>query len=503
MSGYEDIRYAIENSRSILADYNQRESYKLFEDVLIEKVVCEISASIKAPRALVMTKVISALSIGLQPLVDVQTPDGRIIPTSEYFFIIAKTGERKSAAEKKIYKPIYGAQIEFDKIHAELMRHYRRKLVIFEEKLKALKKDLRKGVSKGEDTDEIERMIEELLEAWPEHPCHIQLVDTDITPEALIYGMSQGSKYAAIASGEGGSVLRSAVMNDAPLINGLWGGETSGKKRKTTSSSMVVDGRLSISIDVQPEVFDEFLKKNGKIMHGSGFFARCFMSWPSSMIGMRYSEKTDNREDHYEEYLKRLTSYLKKLPSVVSGDEPRQVIKLSENAEKKMVTITNAIEHESNLGGMFEGHEGYSSKLAEKILRLACLLNVFEYGVDADITEGAVDHALHLGMYYAGQHLEIFKYKSPEEKDDELLLEWVSKKRHRGIRYIKKNDIRQQVCPIDLRNAKRLNPALERLEQHGEVKKYMYYKTECVDLMPGLPVDITTAMPFMGSGRIY
>ncbi|XKF14690.1 DUF3987 domain-containing protein [Halomonas sp. BLK-85] len=517
MSGYEDIRYAIDNSRVILADYNQGENFKLYENVLIEQVSYELAELIKAPRALVLTKLLSALCIGLQPLADVQTPDGRVIPTSSYFFILAKSGERKSGAEKKIYKPITDVQREFDKIHAELMRHYPRKLLIFEEKLKALKKDLRKAVSKEEDTEEIERKIEELFEVKPECPRDIQLTNTDTTSEALLDGMARGSKFAAIASGEGGSVLRSALFNDSPMLNGLWGGEVARKARKTTQSSVVLDGRLTISLDVQPEVFEDFLEKKGKALSASGFFARCFITWPDSLIGSRYFEKSgdhDCRDDehaeefedgdtHFDEYARRMTGYLEKLPRVLSGDEPRVVIKLSKNADKKMVSIGNAIEHETNPGGMFEGHEEYASKLAEIILRLACLLNIFEKGLDSDICAGAVEHALYLGMYYAHEHVRIFKCQSPEDKDDELLLEWVRKKRHQGIRYVKKNHIRQQVCPIDLRNAKRLNPALERLEQRGEIKGYMAVRTECVDLMPWSPVDSVEAMLLGYSGRVY
>lgn len=493
MTGYHDIKHDIENSRIILTDYNQEGIPELYKDVLIEKVSYELEASIQAPRALVLTKLLSALSISLQPLIDVQTPDGRIIPVSSYFLVIAGSGERKSGVEDKTYGFIGNRQKKLDVIYAGLMRDYSRKLVVLEEKQKALKKELRKSIAKGEDTEEIERRLEELFEAWPECPRDVQLVNTDTTSEAFIDGMSRGSKYAAIASGEGGSVLRSAVVRDYPMLNSLWGGETVKKKRKESRSSVVVDGRLSISLDVQPKVFYEFLKKHGKDLQASGFFARFFMAMPSSKIGDRYFQKPDKREVSYEEYEKRLENYLDKLPDVISGKEPRRVIKLSEEAEKKMISIMNAIEHELNPEGIFCGHEGYGSKHADKILRLACLLNVFEHGLDSDIHVGAINHALHLGMYFAGQHRKIFKTKSPEEQDDALLLDWVNQKRNQGVRYIKKNVIRRNVVG-DLRNSKRLNPALERLEQRGEVRRYMADRTECVDLMPWLPVDWTTAM---------
>jgi hypothetical protein len=313
------------------------------------------------------------------------------------------------------------------------------------------------------------------------------LIYTDVTPEALIDDMSRGSKYAAIASGEGGSVLRSSALKDYPMINSLWGGESVKKERKTVRSNVVTDGRLTLSLDVQPDVFNSFLQKNGDILQSSGFFARCFMAMPSSRIGSRYYVKMERKNQHLKQYVERLEGHLRKITAVLSGNESRRVIKMSDGAERKLISIINAVEHELNPEGLFFNQEGYGSKHADKVLRLACLLNVFENGLDSEIIEGAVDHALHLSMYFASQHFEIFKYTSQEEKEEEILLNWINRKQQQGTRFIQKNTIRKCVSPA-LRNSQKLNATLERLECRGYIVKYMVERTECVDLMPWLPV---------------
>lgn len=492
MTGYHDVRYAIENSRVILPDYRKREIPKLYGEVLFEKVVDELEVMIQAPRGLILTKVLSALSIGLQHLVDVQTPDGRVMPAACYFITIAKTGERKSGVESKVYQPIDHVQKELDEIYAKCMGDYRRNFEIFEEKQKVLKKELRKSVAKGECSENIEMRLCELTKNQPYQEPKIQMIYTDVTSEALIDDMSSCCKYVAIASGEGGAVLKSSAIKDYPMLNSMWGGEPVKKGRKTVRSNMVSDGRLTLSLDVQPEVFDSYLQKHGNIMQASGFFARCFMAQPNSNVGSRFYMKTDIDDQHYQKYVTRLKEYLSRITGVLSGSETRRVIKLTDGAENKMISIINAVEYELNPGGFFCNHEGYGSKHADKILRLACLLNVFEDGLDSDIHEGAVDHALHLSMYFASQHCEIFKYISQEEKEEEVLLSWISRKRQKGTRYIKKNDIRRGVSPI-LRNSEKLNATLERLESRDDVRSYMAGETECVDLMPWLPIGGITA----------
>lgn len=501
MTGYHDIRHDMENSRAILPYYYPMEEPRLYKDVLVEKLADDLEATVKAPRGLIVPKLISAISICLQPLLDVQTPDGRVIPSSCYFIILAKSGERKSGVENKVFKPIYDFQEELDELYAEQMRVYHRGLVFFKEKEKALKKEFRKCVTTGGDEERVEREIEALLESWPKAPCETQLVYTDTTPEALIDGMSQGCKYVAIASGEGGAVLSSALMRDYPLLNSGYGGETLKKTRKSSGSSIVVEPRITISVDAQPDIFFALMEKNGDMLHSSGFLARCFMAMPTSKIGSRYYMGFEHKVNNYDEYCERVRGYLDRLLNILSGEEVRVVKKLSEEAKKKMISIGNAIEHEMNPRGIFHGHEEYASKLTDKILRLACLLDGFENGLESDICVDAVVHALHLGMYFACQHLQLFKYMTQEEKEEELLLGWIIKKRQEGIRYIQKNYVRRCV-PTDLRNSKKLNMTLERLEVRGEVFRYMAHKTECVDVMPWFQIDNYSAMS-LGGGRFF
>lgn len=507
MSGYDDIRYAIQNSRIILADYGfQKEVRKTHGNTLIEKVADELQQEIQAPRGLIIAKLLSALSIGLQHLVDVQTPRGEVVPISCYFITLAKSGERKTAVESAAYKPIYEFQKELDEQSEKRQRDYSLELEIFEEKKRFLKKKIKRLLGKEECTKDAEAQLKALHEEKPQPPSDMQIIHTDSSAEAFVDRMSKGCKYAAIASGEGGVVLKSSAIK-SPAVLCLYSGETVKITRKTSESSVVVNGRLTVSIDVQPGVFEEYFSKYGEVMEASGFFARTFMARPESTIGRRYKAKEEsvNRSTNYSDYYEKLDAYVRMLPGILSGEKARIVVQLDEDAEEKMVMINNAIEHEMNPGGIFEGHDGYGSKLGEKILRLACLLSVFEQGPQEKINSAVIDHSLHLAMYFVKQHREIFNQASQEERDEVLLQEWIDKKRSMGIRYIKKNTVRRVVVPESLRNSKRLNAAIDRLVQKQSVVQYFSGNTVCLDFFPWLTFDYVAAMSVGGSfsGRRY
>lgn len=494
MSGYYDIQHAIQNSRSILSDYRlERELTKPYGKILIERVADELQETIQAPRGLIVAKLLSAVSIGLQHLVDVRTPRGEVIPTSCYFITLAKSGERKTAVESAVYKPIYEFQRELDEQSEKRLRDYSIELEMFEEKKRFLKKKIKRLLGKEVCTKDAEDQLMALHEKKPQPPSDMQIIHTDSSAEAFVDRMSKGCRYAAIASGEGGVVLKSSAIK-SPAVLCLYNGETVKITRKTSESSLVVDGRLTVSIDVQPGVFEEFFRKYGGIMDASGFFARTFIAQPESTIGRRYQAKEKSESVFYSEYFKRLDGYIRLLPGTLSGKEPRVVVHLDEGAEKRIVMINNAIEHEMNPGGMFEGHDGYGSKLGEKILRLACLLSVFEQGPQEKIKSAVIDHALHLAMYFVMQHREIFDQTSQEERDEVHLQEWIDKKRSMGIRYIKKNYVRRTIVPESLRNSKRLNAAIDRLVQKQNIGQYHSEKTACLDFFPWLTFDYATAM---------
>jgi hypothetical protein len=78
---------------------------------------------IQAPDAICGQSVIAAAALAVQAYADVEI-DGRVYPTSEYFMSVAKTGERKTAADRAALAPHAKRQRDLQQLYAETSAAY-------------------------------------------------------------------------------------------------------------------------------------------------------------------------------------------------------------------------------------------------------------------------------------------------------------------------------------------------------------------------------------------
>lgn len=140
----------------------------------------------------------------------------------------------------------------------------------------------------------VERLKAELLDLKkqkPEEPTRLQFLYEDVTPESIAYELYKGSGNAALSSDEGATILSGRVVQNIPMLNKFWSGESFSVSRKSSPGFVVDDPRLTISIMSQPSAMTKFMKKKGDESLGVGFLARFLVCNPLSNQGNRYMKK--------------------------------------------------------------------------------------------------------------------------------------------------------------------------------------------------------------------
>lgn len=293
----------------------------------------EITRNIQAPKALVAYTALAVISTSLQGVIDVESPDGRVSPTSLYILIRGKSGERKSSVFNRIFSPIVFFQNREMEIYRSEFEEYKIKNALWCKKRDAVLKKITGYTVKGRDTSDLERDYIKIESEKPSIPKRISILYDDATQEALVYGMSKYGKYAALASSEGESILRSGAFRAYAKPNELWSGGTVKVDRKSSDCSFIENGRLSICIMVQPEIHDLYLDREDDQFRNSGLWARFLVSEPISTIGTRQVNIGISNWENSDRFAKRILVFLDEMKDIILNGKCRHVVKMSHEAK--------------------------------------------------------------------------------------------------------------------------------------------------------------------------
>jgi hypothetical protein len=437
-----------------------------------------------------MTSVLSTYSILLQGLIDVERPNVGVGSVSLNTCGVADPGDRKSTTMKYLNKPFTD---HFDARRAyceEAMAVYEVDMEIYRKRRKVLIKKLTDCDSKVEDMTVLREELYDLERSKPCKPTSGIILLEDATPEALASALAEGSASVALVSPEGGSILGGRIAQNLPMLNKLWSGESWTVNRKTSESFVVPDGRLAVSIMVQPKALEKFMDNRGEESRGIGFLGRFIVCNPVSTQGSRLIHYADNFNDYYyQEYLAAAEAILDAVEARSRYKSARKVMHFSAQASTNWIYLFNYIETQLNLTGRFAFARDHGSKLAEIIARIAALLAYIEEGGVCEISAGILQDATSVGFYFSDTFLRLFSVLPDHVIHDGILREYLQTKREGGERYIKKNHIRQS-GPSVLRSKVILDGCLHRLAHSGEIAILVTEANmHVIDLYPSMPPD--------------
>lgn len=447
----------------------------------LQKLVEDVEHKTKASRGLIVTTMLGGISLSCQDIVDVKSPLGDTHPVSLYLLTLADSGERKSTVEKILMAPLYTRQHELEKEFRADVAKYNESFPAWKVIDDALKKKLKNDVSKGLDRSASSRAVGEHSINMPTRPNNKKLILSDVTSAAIKECLSAHNSVG-VFSDEAGSLLRGDLLSDAPFLNSMWSGSSRSVDRGSRPSLFIEQPRLSLSLMVQPDLFDDYIVREGKAARASGFFARCLICQPDSMAGSRVVANFNTIDNHLAESIQcfhsRISALLEETKKRKTEGDERFCLEFTQSAKEIWWTQYNDLERQIGERGALNPFKDFVSKYVENLSRITACIAYFEG--DHIIDYKHVTGSIKIMNWYLGQFANVFsplKFANQEYKDSEVLWRWLqSNFNFWMLNKIKKNDI-LQLGPMAVRKKERLEQALALLQVQGKLVVIKEYGT--------------------------
>ena len=381
---------------------------------VIQAAVKRVVEVIQAPLELVCQSFLAAITLAVQPLVDVVI-DGRCSPVSNNFMALGVSGERKSAVDRITTGPIKERQKQQTQLFLANKQRFDAEHAAWENQ--------RKDAFRESDPG----LIESLLNAAGEEPKH--LLPCHIFSEPSFQGIerifAEGRYSLGLFSDEGGKFLGGYAMSKENMTNTitglskLWDGDPLDRLRGGDGLTILYGRRFSVHLMLQPVLAGQLF--GNSILSGQGFLSRCLCCWPESTIGMRPYNEADLSSDEA------IIAYNCAIKTILDITEPMHLqtdmglaprpLSLTAPAKAIWIDFHNHIESAQKQGGDLFPIIGFASKAAEHALRSAGGLTAFVNPDATEIDAEFIMAGISIAQYYLGEALRLFH----STNDDPLL----------------------------------------------------------------------------------
>lgn len=274
----------------------------------LSSVIDEVEANMKSPREIAVFGALTALSVAIQGGANVKKPTGQSVPVSLFMLVIAESGERKSSTENVFIDSLREYQAGRDVVWKEEMKDWEAKMLVWEERRRAIARDVAKAVRDGGDGAYLEGQLKEAMSDRPQRPKRCRLLYDDVTSEALMLGLHQDLPAAGLVTSEAN--LKNRAFNDLHKQNSLWSGDTISIDRKNSESFELRDVRLTVSFMTQPVAFEKYVRAQGELLRGAGLWARFLVCRPVSTQGLRLMDSPTQSWEHIKTFESKIKSLL-------------------------------------------------------------------------------------------------------------------------------------------------------------------------------------------------
>lgn len=400
----------------------------------IGEAVAEYLRYGQQPPAIVASSALAAVSLAVQGLADVARDDRLVGPVSLSFLTIAKSGERKSGADKEFKAAIR----EWERDRRDALKPSIKAARIEHEKWEA-ERDAIKAQLRRADGVERELVAEGLrqhLDCEPVIPIPPRRTYEDMTPEALANELATGYPSAALWSDEGGVITggrgmgRDSMLSYLASLSRLWDGGDLHQIRKQAGSVHVEGRRLTVNLMIQPDIWREFMDRSGSMARGSGFAARYLVSAPVSTQGRRpYTPPPAGGLRSVARFKARLRVLLDLDPPLdAEGRLAPPVLPLTREAFDAWRRYHDETEIELGGAGAFADVPDFASKSAEQAARLAACLHIFASGPRGEIGPDNIRRGVRIARWHLRESLRLFAVMGEpvEWQHARMLEEWLA-----------------------------------------------------------------------------
>lgn len=439
----------------------------------LQEVINEIQRMTQAPLDLVAVCCLGVMSLSCQDLFDVSPKEKLRFATSLYLMILAESGERKSTIDSIIMSPIREFERELEAQYKEDKKKYDSEKYMWSIELKALEKDYARAIAKGTEKEGCAKSLAACKAREPNQPVRSRLIVNDATRAAIKQELGMGWPSLFLYSDEAGSILKGEMLHDTPLMNSLWSGKPIEVDRAGSMGFRIEDERFGYMLQVQPGLYEEYVKQHGQRARASGLFARTLLCKPLSTIGFRLNSSLEPQNATANELIwfqARVKELLNRSFDRRKNQTDRVCLTLSVEAAANWHQEYQRIEQMCGPMGNLKDFRDYASKQLEHVARIAGVLEAFMTGGPV-ISESSMVAAINFGNYFLNSFITLNCENSlPEELEDALVLENWLRENHFKANYgsISKNII-LKYGPSRIRKRERLNRALDSLSFKGVV----------------------------------
>jgi hypothetical protein len=431
----------------------------------LQEVAEAVAGETLAPVAMAAGSALAVASLAVQGHADVVTLGGAR-PLSLYVLTIAKSGERKSTADRLLMRGLR----EVEEIGAAQFQKDQAAFVLASEMYQAMKKAALAAMG-GKKSIGAEADLRALGDA-PSAPISPFRTMAEPTAEALYKALQAGQPAQGLFSDEGGAFMGGFSMSadhrqkTMALLNSAWDGSALDRLRVGDGASRIYGRRLALHLMVQPSIAHGFI---GAPLTGEiGFLPRCLICEPASTIGGRFSYLVKPNPAALEAFASRLKQVLAE-PTPLAEDgrslKPR-LLKLSPQARVVLTQYADEVEAESGPGRAFSHLTGTASKAAEQAARISGVLTLWDDLSAEAVSFATMIDAIELARFYLSEasRLSSASTISEEIADAEKLRLWLLSSW--GEADIAKSEV-LQFGPACCRESGKADHAAALLERHG------------------------------------
>jgi replicative DNA helicase len=434
----------------------------------IADMVRAVSEATQTDPAMAATSALSALSACSGGHAEIEIRRGWQEPLCLYTATIAAPGERKSAVQQAMVRPIFDAEARLaaSGLAAKVEAETRKQAAV-----KAAESQRNKAARASKDQHDVaiaDAIAKAMMAETIEVPPIPRLVADDVTPEAAASLLAEQGGRLAIISAEGGifDIIAGRYSRSIPNMD-LWlkghSGDPLKVDRKGRPPEYVRRPALTLGLMIQPAVLDAIAAN--REFRGRGFLARILYARPVSKVGGRKiaPQPVDPEvEKRYQDTVMELAL------GMASRARDSAVLTIDEVAHEVVQSIEAAVEPTLAGDGELAPLADWGTKYVGAVARIAGILHVAEHGsvesLRKPINAATVTAAGRIGYYYKAGAINAFAEMGIDQgtADAVYLLDRI---RHIGQDEVSERDM--QRAAKRFKTKQDLKGAVDRLIEHG------------------------------------
>jgi hypothetical protein len=437
---------------------------------------------VKAPDSICGQSVLAAAALITQAYADISI-DGRTHPLSLFMLTAAESGDRKSAVDNIVLKPIR----DYEKKLAENFVSERQR---YKNKLDAWKKH-RERITRDSTPEDLEAELNKMSQE-PRPPLEPHFLLEEPSYEGLVKLYAVGQPSMGLFSDEGGRMFGGYAMGKENMLktacglSSLWDGKPITRTRGGDENLLLYGRRFSSHLMIQEVVLSDVLKND--MLGGQGLIARFLIVSAISNAGERpYSSIDVSRDSSILKFYGHTSELLKKPRPLKNPDIQNELfprlLELSADAKAKWVLFHDEIDGSLKPDGALRDVRRTANKAAEQALRIAGVLMLIEDFDAESISLDAIERAIVLTRFYLDEALRIGEMNNldPDLGVAQAVLDWMRRRAAKEGNVMKTfslQDIYQRAGPRDVRNKKMALKVMGILEEHKTVGRSSQEKLE-------------------------